>query len=48
MTRKTVSTNDKGKENPPPEKGRPGGISRADTVLFIDTRHIYRQAGEGE
>jgi type I restriction enzyme M protein len=26
-----------------PGKGRPGGVSRADTVLFIDARHIYRQ-----
>jgi len=35
---------DRGKANPPsPEKGRPGGVSRADTVLFIDARHIYRQ-----
>ncbi len=26
-----------------PDKGRPGGVTRADTVLFIDARHIYRQ-----
>jgi len=23
--------------------GLPGGVSRADTILFIDARHIYRQ-----
>jgi len=35
---------DKGKASrSSPDKGRPGGVSRADTVLFIDARHIYRQ-----
>jgi len=35
---------DKGKSShSSPDKGRPGGVSRADTILFIDTRHIYRQ-----
>jgi type I restriction enzyme M protein len=26
-----------------PDKGRLGGVSRRDTILFIDARHIYRQ-----
>ncbi|WP_294261326.1 N-6 DNA methylase [Propionivibrio sp.] len=35
---------DKGKaRHPSPEKARSGGVARADTVLFIDARHIYRQ-----
>ena len=35
---------DKGKSShSSPDKGRPGGVSRADTILFIDARHIYRQ-----
>jgi type I restriction enzyme M protein len=35
---------DKGKvHHSSPDKGRLGGVSRADTVLFIDARHIYRQ-----
>ena len=33
---------DKGKSSSP-DKGRLGGVSRADTILFIDARHIYRQ-----
>jgi type I restriction enzyme M protein len=33
---------DKGKHSSP-DKGRSGGVSRADTILFIDARHIYRQ-----
>ena len=33
---------DKGKQASP-DKGRMGWVSRADTVLFIDARHIYRQ-----
>jgi type I restriction enzyme M protein len=36
----------KGRDGSPQPSGRPGGASlpnRADTVLFIDARHIYRQ-----
>ena len=33
---------DKGKSSSP-DKGRLGGVSRADTILFIDARHINRQ-----
>jgi len=35
---------DKGKaKHSSPDKGRPGGVSRANTILFIDARHLYRQ-----
>jgi type I restriction enzyme M protein len=35
---------DKGKAaHSSPDKGRPGGVSRRDTILFIDARHIFRQ-----
>lgn len=35
---------DKGKAvGSSPDKGRLGGVSRADTILFIDARHLYRQ-----
>ena len=38
---------DKAKSNPHPRprggEGRGGGANRADTILFIDARHIYRQ-----
>ncbi len=33
---------DNGKSSSP-DKGRLGGVSRADSILFIDARHIYRQ-----